>query len=523
MSSSSAATAPGAHSNSIGSSPTITITELLVMVLAVAVLLASLLLLWDYEVDDAYILLRYARNLAAGHGLTFNPGAPPVEGYSDFLLVLLGAVLLRLGADPMLTYKLLCCASALLCLPLLHLMARRLGASSGPACLASLMLAATTSIAFWTVSGLETSLFMLLLLLATWLFLQERSDSDLAAALLFVVAALVRPEAPVYMAGLCLVRLLRYLRERIGWRPVLAKNWAWLLTFSVLYGGYFTFRYVYFGVLLPNPVYFKRGVESASLLDSVSAVFIGDWWPFLLVAAAGMVITRLRDRAAYLQVLPLIALAVYSHTYHFVAGSVGTMAFFDRYLVPVLPPLLISVALAIDHGLRQRHRVAKIASCLVASGLVVWLLHGSLLQYSGMRRAVALQKIGDVARDLPLTDYINHHYGAEAEVALGDVGQCGYLIEGTVLDLFGLTSTEFTLRLGRDVDAYLSYLISLEPDAFVLVGEVVTAGWSPKFYADMALMENPDFHTRYVHTHDFGRQDDPSYFYLLFERRPEQP
>jgi hypothetical protein len=57
----------------------------------------------------------------------------------------------------------------------------------------------------------------------------------------------------------------------------------------------------------------------------------------------------------------------------------------------------------------------------------------------------------------------------------------------------------------------------------LIVKRKVTVRYSALPYADMALMENPDFHTRFVYTHDFGRQDDPSYFYLLFERRPEQP
>ena len=56
----------------------------------VAVLLAAALCAWNAEFfhDDAYIALRYARNLAEGHGLGWNPG-DRVEGYSSFLHVAL--------------------------------------------------------------------------------------------------------------------------------------------------------------------------------------------------------------------------------------------------------------------------------------------------------------------------------------------------------------------------------------------------------------------------------------------------
>src|SRR5215218_8273957 len=44
-----------------------------------------------FVTDDAYITARYAENLAAGAGFTFNPGGPRVEGYSNPLLVSLEA------------------------------------------------------------------------------------------------------------------------------------------------------------------------------------------------------------------------------------------------------------------------------------------------------------------------------------------------------------------------------------------------------------------------------------------------
>src|SRR5438552_3795965 len=50
--------------------------------------------------DDAHISLRYAMNLAAGHGLVFNPGER-VFGASTPLYVLLLALFTRLGLPPM--------------------------------------------------------------------------------------------------------------------------------------------------------------------------------------------------------------------------------------------------------------------------------------------------------------------------------------------------------------------------------------------------------------------------------------
>src|SRR5262249_53479206 len=55
---------------------------------ALALLVAHSLYYW-FLTDDAYISFRYARNLADGYGLVFNPGFERVEGYSNLLWVLL--------------------------------------------------------------------------------------------------------------------------------------------------------------------------------------------------------------------------------------------------------------------------------------------------------------------------------------------------------------------------------------------------------------------------------------------------
>src|SRR4051794_22531727 len=69
--------------------------------LAVApALLVCMALLWltnPFVTDDAAITLRYSVQLADGHGVRWNSGADPVEGYTNFSQVLLGALAIELG------------------------------------------------------------------------------------------------------------------------------------------------------------------------------------------------------------------------------------------------------------------------------------------------------------------------------------------------------------------------------------------------------------------------------------------
>ena len=50
--------------------------------------------------DDAMISMRYARNLAAGHGLVWNPGGPHVQGYTNPLWTFVMAAIHAAGVPP---------------------------------------------------------------------------------------------------------------------------------------------------------------------------------------------------------------------------------------------------------------------------------------------------------------------------------------------------------------------------------------------------------------------------------------
>ena len=75
--------------------------------LVVGVVLGIHVRTYWFLTDDAYISFRYARNFAQGHGLVFNVGAPPVEGYTNFLWVVVLGGLARLGARPEVTAPIL--------------------------------------------------------------------------------------------------------------------------------------------------------------------------------------------------------------------------------------------------------------------------------------------------------------------------------------------------------------------------------------------------------------------------------
>ena len=62
------------------------------------VLLTHVAALWTVH-EDAFISFRYARHFAEGHGLRWNVDEAPVEGYTNFLWVVMMAAARRAGLD----------------------------------------------------------------------------------------------------------------------------------------------------------------------------------------------------------------------------------------------------------------------------------------------------------------------------------------------------------------------------------------------------------------------------------------
>src|SRR6266508_1682888 len=71
--------------------------------LALLLIAITFLYAWrfvDFQIppfEDAAMLMRYAQNLAGGHGIVWNIGEHPVDGATDFLFMATSAALIKIG------------------------------------------------------------------------------------------------------------------------------------------------------------------------------------------------------------------------------------------------------------------------------------------------------------------------------------------------------------------------------------------------------------------------------------------
>lgn len=265
--------------------------------------------------DDAFISYRYARNLANGQGLVFNPGEH-VEGYTNFLWTILLSGVIACGGDPVAVAPVLgaVAAGALGALLFLcavtfarHVRAPGPGGLGGPGdapweagVVSAAFFVAGSAVAAEAVQGLETSLFALLVTGAILLDASERERGRTVrsgrSGWLYALAALTRPEGLLALAVAAALRAPGLVRRRDarGAPITLGAELRWGARATLLPGAHLLFRWQYYGDLVPNTFHAKVALTAAVLGRGAGYLleFAGAYLPVLLLAGTGIYALR---------------------------------------------------------------------------------------------------------------------------------------------------------------------------------------------------------------------------------------
>lgn len=300
-------------------------------------------LMRGYISDDAFISFRYATNLADGLGPVWGTG-DRVEGYTNFGWVLLMALSAKLGMDVVDTSRalgLIASAGTFALVPFLAAQLRP--AWSGRWWLmvvgASAALALNSGVALWTFAGLETTaqLFLITAAIALHLWEERRGARPIWSAPVFVAAALIRPDAVVFWAITALHKGRRLLSR--DWRSQLPGLIFWAALFIVPYGGYWLWRWSYYGYFFPNTYYLKteRSLSFFGRGWDYAWNFFTIYWAWL--ALASLVSIWRERRASYRPATYLLAVSALWFAY--VVYSGGDWMPYYRFFVSVLPILYV--------------------------------------------------------------------------------------------------------------------------------------------------------------------------------------
>lgn len=403
--------------------------------------------------DDMMISMRYARHLAGGQGLVWNPGGPRVEGFTDPLWVGYMAVFHRLGVDAPLTSLCIQVSGAIFMLLTLLVVWRLADLLTGDPWVglgAALFTAFYLPLNTWSLQGTEVSILALIVSAAAWQALHALRNKRFSAGpyLLLGFATLIRLDMAAPFAALALFLALRD-------RPHRARH---LLIAPLILAAFlvpqFLLRHWYFGEWLPNTYALKmEGYPLVKRITHGCEITMR----FLVHPGAlplGIFVFR-RDRAVRLLAWLFAAQVLYNV---YVGGDAwehygGT----NRYLSVAVPLWFVLLWALLRHVYRwlvvsartlaaheAGFRLSPAAARAGLIGLGAYLLvafnytygTGALKEWLLIRPSLYAAENGMKVEQALLLEALTT---SEATVALAGVGIVPYFAERTYIDLLGKT------------------------------------------------------------------------------------
>lgn len=456
--------------------------------------------------DDAYITLRYAQHLATGQGFTFNSGERML-GTTTPLWTIVLAGLARLGVDPALGAVALGIAADLAVVYYLW----RLGwATLGPR--AALFTCAAYALATPTiahaVSGMETSLYLLLILAA---FDLSRERRAIASAAVCGLLGLIRPDGLIVPAVLVAWNGWIALRRpaRPGWsggtaelwrrgRTLIRDGWVPALTFGLVLAPWCVVAWRYFGSPIPHSLAAKWDLGVGGPLTSVRCLAtyfldLGDRWflPTTLVAVGGawllwrggLLGLKVPFQPSGSALGPLFSWgAAYTLAFLLANKLVYPLWPFEWYFLPILLPYFLAFGRGLDWLLDRLPRIASVALLVLCLSLGVWKV--------GRARATLDTIVG--GRETLYAELANRlaEVGVRNdEVAAPEIGAFGYVYPGPLLDLHGLITPAAVGRsFGQTLEARTPpWLVSYET---ILPESLRESAWFTAHYRPLMTLHN---------------------------------
>jgi hypothetical protein len=404
--------------------------------------------------EDFYITLRYAENIAAGHGFVYNIGQH-VLGTTTPLYTLVLALFARVGLDPTLCGKLLGIVADLLAGLFTYRLSRAVHRPiAGLAAVICLCFAPTNLI--WSIKGMEVGIVAAVAVGAWTAWVEGR---EVLAWICAAILVLVRIDGAVLAAIMLGATVLR--DHRIPWRgatvfALLLAPWIWFA--SVYFGSPIPLslgaKLTVYGRLIPGR--FPRLPEFLTLMlhNPLGLVTAGGCLLYCACAFALWRKCRANDSPGVEKPHPEFALAapLLWIGVHYAGMALSHVVLFGWYFVPPTPiyylVAMVGISMAADRlGYSESQVGIKRAALGTAAACILALLLVGPHVATTLREGQAIE----TNLRIPIGVWIRDHARPGDTLMLEPIGYIGYYSRLNIVDMIGLVSPEALASYGPSV------------------------------------------------------------------------
>lgn len=426
--------------------------------------------LFVLPLDDVYIHFQYAKQIANGQPYVYNPGLPPSSGATSLLYPYLLAIGYGAGFQGMALgwwALILAWAAWTGCCWLLLQIAHRARLPAWAALAFVIVFAATGSISWHFLSGMETGLLTFFMLLTLYAMLTKRFVLGVAAA---VLMAVTRPEGAIMAMIAVPMMLWTYWRQVPRWQLIWVSSPVLSLGIQPLVNRIFTGDAQAAGSSAKS-ILSMVPADYTVIATRIFSNFGRIWWEFftgysqreglylpiglLLFALIGVWVLFQRTKRWNLALMVLGWLG---------AGTLAVATLdpafwhFKRYQVPFMVLLypLAAWGLGILSEQRWFGRVGT---------LIVLMLFGGSAFISGVTfwRSYQINVEYLLGQQIPMADWLRENTPENAVIAVHDVGIMRYVGERTTVDMVGLTTPHAADSWRNGPGAVAAFLTSYSP------------------------------------------------------------
>jgi arabinofuranosyltransferase len=417
--------------------------------------------LYTTILDDAYIFFRYADNIFNGYGFVWNIGEAPVEGYTSFLYLFTLIIAKFLAFDLELFAILFGTITSAFTLYFAYLIYDYLyprdQIKTSANIVTIIILALSPAFAYWSGAGMETSFYSMFLVMTIYYLLKlpDSVKKNLLKGILFGLLCVLRFEAVLFFLATLYYLVKKensFYRIKIGGNAIL-----FVIGFTIIFGTYFIWRWVYFGYFFPNTFYAKTGggfqqiVGGFLYIIKALRLFYGFGWIPIILVMLFFRKSMFTSKAVFLFSIGLVSLV----TTILIGGDHFHLG---RFILPVFPLLFIFFPPAINKMLTTQTKHLNLKPILRATILLVIVTALLLVKpvyqdaINGFKNLLEGKKdilvVYDKSSERKIIDWqhgfiimgssLNHLANKDDYIACVPIGAIGYYSKMKVIDMVGI-------------------------------------------------------------------------------------